>query len=105
MQKRIAHTWNLLLLALAMLAVFPVQFRHAHHDEDEHHTCETIPGDYNWEEDCSICDTAPVLSAPLHFASAVSTSFQYLPHCLIGLVSPDFTQAGLPDYRGPPTYS
>jgi len=104
MHQRIAHTCKMLLLALAMLAVFPVQFRHVHHNDD-HHACETAPGEFNWEEDCSICDSTPVLDSPSHFTASLVSFVFFNPYCLPEDLHPEFNLDGLPDYRGPPSHS
>jgi hypothetical protein len=62
MIRVMAHTLRLLGLLALLLAAFPAQFRHFHHDE--HHATEAIhllPGAESVQEDCDLCDV-PVLA-------------------------------------------
>jgi len=62
MNRVMAHTLRLLGMLALLLAAFPAQFRHFHHDD--HHAAEAIqllPGAESVQEDCDLCDI-PVLA-------------------------------------------
>lgn len=62
MIRVMAHTLRLLGMLALLLAAFPAQFRHFHHEE--HHDAEVIhllPGAETVQEDCDLCDI-PVLA-------------------------------------------
>jgi hypothetical protein len=62
MFRVMAHMLRLFGMLALLLAAFPAQFRHFHHDE--HNTTEAIhvlPGAESVQEDCDLCDV-PVLA-------------------------------------------
>ena len=62
MNRVMAHTLRLFGMLALLLAAFPAQCRHFHHDE--HHADEVIhllPGAETVQEDCDLCDI-PVLA-------------------------------------------